>query len=187
MPVRTIFRETALEAYRRGAEKDVIPRLVSRPIVWCRWLLLAVLVGAAALAWVVWVPTYLTASGVVVGPEDARAYGAQTAVVLVVPRDSVNGVRVGRPVRLELESSGTVAQGAVAAVEPGVVTPETARRRHPALGPDLVPQPSVVVVVRLQNTEPSGFAAGSRVTGQVETGAQRLIALLPSLPSRPAG
>ena len=187
MPERTIFRPTAVEAYRRGTEKDVIPRMVSRPVTVCRWLLLALLVATAALAWWVTVPAYVDASGVIVGPGDAPPLGAQTAAVLLLPPDGAAQVRVGRPVHLETGSSGTDAQGVVAAVERGVLTPEEARQRYPALGPDPVPESSVVVVVRLADPHLSGSGAGTRVTAQVQAGTQRLIALLPGLPSGSAG
>ena len=187
MPERMIFRPSAIEAYRRGLEKDVIPRLVSRPVTVVRWLLLALLVAAAALGWWVTVPAYVGASGVLVGPEEARPLGAGTAAALVLPPNDAADVRVGRPVRIQMGSAGDDAQGVVTAVEPGVVTPDTARHRYRSLGPDLVTQPSVVVLVRLQGPLPSASSAGTRVTAQVEIGEQRLIALVPGLSSESAG
>ena len=197
MPERTIFRQTAVEAYRRGTEKDVIPRLVSRPIAVCRWLLLMLLVAATALAWWVTVPTYVGASGVIVGPGDAEPPGAPTAALLLLPPENAEHVRVGRPVRLQEGSAGTEAQGVdvqgvdaqgvVAAVEPGVVTSDTARQRYPVLAPGLVTQPSIIVVVRLPAPPPPGLTPGVRVTAQVQTAERRLITLLPGLPSRSAG
>jgi hypothetical protein len=189
---RTIFRQSAVEAYRRGTEKDVIPRLVARPITVCRWLLLALLVAATALASWVTIPTYVGASGVIVGPGDAEPISAQTAALLLLPPDAAREVRVGRPVRLEGGSPGAdaqagAAQGVVAAVEPGVVTSDTARQRHPALAPGLVTQPSVVVVVRLAAPPPSGVTPGIRVSAQVQTAERRLIRLLPGLRSWSAG
>jgi hypothetical protein len=207
VPERTIFRQTAVEAYRRGTEKDVIPRLVSRPITVCRWLLLALLVAATALAWWVTVPTYVGASGVIVGPGGAEPFGARTAALVLLPPDGARQVGVGRPVRLERRAPGTDGQavdargvdahgvdahrvdahGVVAAVEPGVVTSDTARQRHPALAPGLVTRPSVVVVVRLAAPPPSGLAPGSRVTAQVQIAERRLITLLPGLRSWSGG
>jgi hypothetical protein len=198
VPERTIFRQPAVEAYRRGTEKDVIPRLVSRPITVCRWLLLVLLVAATALAWWVTVPAYVGASGVIVGPGATEALGAQTAALLLMPPDRARHVRVGRPVRLEEASPGTEAQagvdaqgvdaqGVVAAIEPGTVTSATARQRHPALAPGLVMQPSVIVVVRLTAPPRSGSAPGVRVTAQVQTAERRLITLLPGLRSWSAG
>jgi hypothetical protein len=162
----------------------VIPRLITRPVTVCRWLLLALLVAAAAASWWVTVPTSVRASGVIVGPRADQSSDARTTAVLLLPPDEAVHVRVGRPVHIQLGSSGTDLPGAVAAVEPGVVTPDTARRRDPALGPDLVTQPSVVIVVQLENPPSSAPSAGTQVTGQVQTDPQRLIALLPGLASR---
>jgi hypothetical protein len=187
VPKRTIFRPTAVEAYRRGGEKDVIPRLISRPVAVGRWLLLAVLVTAATLSWAVRVPAYVGATGVLAGSGDASATSAQSTALLVLRLQDAPGVAVGRPVRLQVGGPTTVTQGEVTEVEPGVITPPEAPRRFPALGPGLVTQPSVVVVVRLADPPTSGAAAGSRVTARVQVGAQRLVALLPGLPSRSAG
>jgi len=187
VPERTIFRPTAVEAHRRGKENDVIPRLVSRPVMVCRWLLLTVLLAAAALSWTVRVPAYVSASGVLTGPGDSAPSGPPTTALLVVPREDAPRVGIGRPVRIQAGFSATVAQGDVVRVEPGVITPQEASQRYPALGPDLVTQASVVVVVRLASPPPSGSTAGSRVTAQVQDGTQRLIAFLSGLASRPAG
>jgi len=187
VPERTIFRPTAVEAHRRGMENDVIPRLVSRPVMVCRYLLLTVLLAAAALSWTVQVPAYVSASGVLTGPADSAPSGAPTTALLVLSRQDAPRVGIGRPVRIQAGFSATVVQGDVARVEPGVMNPQEARHRYPALGPDLVTQPSVVVVVRLAVPPPSGSTVGSRVTAQVQDGTQRLIAFLSGLASRSAG
>ena len=181
VPDRTIFRQTAVAAHRRGTEKDVIPRLASRSVTVCRWLLLAVLVTAAALLWMVSVPAYVSGSGVLTGP------GTPTTALLVLPQEDATRVAAGLPVRIQVGSSATVTQGEVSRVEPGVITPQEAPQRHPELGPDLVTQPSVIVVVRLAAPPPSGSTTGSRVTAQVQDGTQRLIAFLSGLASRSAG
>src|ERR671936_824668 len=70
VPEKTIFRQSAITAYKRGREKDVVPRLISWPIIACLWLLLAVFVGMGLLAWYVRVPTYVDGSGIVVAHGD---------------------------------------------------------------------------------------------------------------------
>jgi hypothetical protein len=186
VPGRVIFREDAVEAYRRVAGKDVVPRLISGPITVCRWLLVVVLVGAVALAWSVRVPTYVGAPGVLVAPGGAESFGTRTVAVLFLPPAESPSVRVGRPVRIQVGTSGTGVQGTVTVVDSDVITPETARERHPSLGPDLVTQPSVVAVVRLEDRPPAGSHGGTWVTAQVETGSQRLVAYIADLPTRSA-
>jgi hypothetical protein len=40
-----IFRESALEAHRRRAQRDLVPRVVSTPIILCSWPLLRTLLA----------------------------------------------------------------------------------------------------------------------------------------------
>ncbi len=187
MPGRPIFRETALEAYRRGTEKDFVPRFVTGPIVACRWLLLILLVGVAVLAWWVRVPTYVSAGGVIVGGGELRPAGAETAAVLFLPPEQAVPLRVGRPVYLRV-ASGASAQGTVAEVEPGVISPDEARERYPIPeGSDLITRSSVAVVVRLDRTPPAAARGGTPTTARVEIGSQRLLALVPGLGSLGGG
>lgn len=181
MPHRVIFRESAVQAYRRGTAKDIVPRLTFRPIIVCLWLLLAVLIAAAALAWSVRVPAYVSAQGTIL-PTDARAgpSGGTTEAALFLPVDQSAHVRVGRPVHAQIGSSGPSASGSVVRVEPGVIGPDTARamyRFEP--GADTVRQPWTVVIVRLEpSLRPSAYA-GSLLTARVEAGSQRLLTLFP--------
>jgi hypothetical protein len=173
VPGRRIFRDSALEAYRRRTNKDVVPRLVTGPIAACFWLLLAMLVGAALLAWAVRVPAYVPASGKL--ERDTRA-------VLFVPPDEAARVRPGQPVRGQIGSSGRYVRGAVERVATDVVGPDLARARYRfADASDVVMQPSIPVAVRLAEDLPRRAYAGSRLTAQVEVGSERLLALLPGL------
>ncbi|MTD53752.1 hypothetical protein [Amycolatopsis pithecellobii] len=187
MPARPIFRPRAIEEYRRRTEKDIVPRLVGRPIIVCAWILLVLLVGAAALAWSIRIPTYLSAPGLVVGPQELRAADAGAAAVLFLPPDQSSQVLVGRTVKMRIGSSDTYAQGAIAQVESGAISPEAARERYRVeVGSDLITEPSVVATVRLGQALPAVTYAGSRITAEVDSGSQRLLALLPGF-ARAAG
>jgi hypothetical protein len=173
VPDRPIFRESALEAYRRRTDKDVVPRLVSRPIILCSWALLATLIGAAVLAWSVRVPSYAAASGVVVGQ--------RSAVLFLAPDESAQ-VRVGRSVQMQLGSSGMQLRGTLVKLERGVIGPETARARYRLdTGSGPITEPARAVVVRLRETLPSASYGGSGLTARVQTGSQRLLGLFPAL------
>jgi hypothetical protein len=176
---RAIFRDSAIQAYRRGTTKDIVPRLTSRPAIACLWLLLAVLVAAAAVAWSVRVPAYVGAQGVILG---AGHGSGTTAAVLFLPPDQSARMRAGQPVHARIGSSGPSVLGAVARVEPGVIGPDTARARYRFQpGADLVRQPWRVVIVRLRQPLAPAAYGGSVLTAQVETGSQRLLALFPGL------
>jgi hypothetical protein len=184
VPDRTIFRQAALEAYRRGKEKDVVPRLISWPIIVCCWLLLGVLMAAGLLAWYVQVPTYVDGSGVILAPGAMRQpAGGATGAVVFLPADQATRVRVGLPVHGQLSSVGAYVQGTIATVEPGITSPDAARKRYrlDGVGPVLITQPSTVVIVRLGTSLPATAYAGSLVIAKVELGSQRLLALFPGL------
>ena len=55
------------------------------------------------------------------------------------------------------------------------------RYRLDGLGAVLITQPSIVLIIRLSTTLPASAYTGSLCTAKVETGSQRLLALLPGL------
>ena len=167
MAARQIFRETAVEAYRRRAEKDVVPRLVSRPVIVALWALVITLAGTAVMAWLVRVPTYADASGVVLGQ--------RTAVLFLAPRETTD-LRVGRPVEMQIGSSGTHVHGAVAKADPGAIGPDAASERYGLpRESEVITEPSRVVLVRVDRLLPTRTYRGSRLTARVQTGSQRLL------------
>jgi hypothetical protein len=173
VPARTIFRESAIEAYRRRTERDIVPRVVPGPVIACFWLLLVTLMGAVLLAWSLRVPTYAGASGVVV---------REDAAVLFLPADDAAALRTGRTVRGQIGSSGRSVEGSVAKVDARLIGPDTAQRRYrPQGGAALITQPSSVLIVRLADALPAETYAGSRLTARVQTGSQRLLGLLPGV------
>jgi hypothetical protein len=172
VPTRPIFRESAVEAHRRRAGKDVVPRLASRPVTVAMWALIATLAGAAVVAWSVRVPTYVPAAGVVLGH--------RTAVVFAAP-DDLARMRVGGPVQVQIGSAGTHVRGALARTVPGVIGPDAARKRYGlSVAPDLVTEPVSVAIVRLGARLPATYR-GSRLSAQMKTGSERLLELFPGL------
>jgi hypothetical protein len=184
VPEHTIFRQSALMAYRRGREKDVVPRLISWPIIVCFWLLLAVFIAAGFLAWDVQVPTYVDGSGIILaqGEMFQLDYGEMQPAVFLPPDQSMH-MRVGLPADVQIGSAGVHVRGTIARVEPGITSPAAAGKRYglDSAGPLLVTQPSIVVIIRLGTTLPATAYAGSLLTAKVEVGSQRLLTLLPGL------
>jgi hypothetical protein len=183
---RTLFREGALEAYRRATGRDVLPRVTSWPVVLCSWLLLAGLLAAALLAWSVRVPSYAAGSGLVLAPEEQR--GDRSVVVLFLPPDQSAQVRPGQLAQGRIGASGPSVHGEVTTIEHDLIGPTRARARFRLdNSSDLVTQPSTVVIVRLEENLPPDTYAGSLVTAQVQTGSQPLLAFLPDLGGFPGG
>lgn len=186
MPEQTIFRQSALTAYKRGREKDVVPRLISWPIIACLWLLLGVLLAAGFLAWNVRVPTYVDGPGIILAPGDISQPGyGETPGLMFLPPDQAVHIRAGLPVDVQIGSAGVHVQGTIAKVEPGITSPDAARKRYrlDSVGALLISQPSTVVIIRLGTALPATSYAGSLLTAKIETGSQRLLALLPGLGS----
>jgi hypothetical protein len=153
----------------------------------CCWLLVAVLLAGAAVAWTVRVPTYVAASGVVAAPGD-RARGERTRVALVFAPIGAGVVRVGETVRVQIDSSETPVAGAVASVGADVVGPEALSIRHRLRAAGVLPsEPSRPVRVRLAAALPTRSYAGTRVTARIDVGSRRLLALLPGLGKLLAG
>ena len=171
MATRSIFRESAIEAYRRRSERDVVARLTSRPVLACFWILIAVLLAATVAAWSVRVPTYVAADGAIVSGSGS------TAVLFVAPARR-NRVRVGQRVHAIVGSSATSLAGTVRSVGAVLVGPAAARR-HYGLAAGLVTEPSVPVTVRFRSDVVAAKYAGTRVAARVQIGGERLLALFP--------
>lgn len=173
MASRTIFRESALEAYRRAAGRDVLPRLTTWPVVLCSWLLLAALLAAVVLAWSVRLPSYVAGTGVVVASDQPQR---GTVVALFLPPEQSARVRPGQLVQGQIGEAGPSVRGEVATVEPGLIGPSHARERfHLDSSSELVTEPSSVVLVRLNEDLPQDADAGSHVAAQVLTGSRPLL------------
>jgi hypothetical protein len=179
-----MFRQSAITAYKRSKEKAVVPRLISWPIIVCLWFLLGVLLTAGFIAWYVQVPTYVDGSGIILARGDTLqpAYGEMVAVVFLPP-DQSQHMRVGLPVDVQIGSAGVLVQGTIAKVEPGLTSPDAARKRYrlDSAGALLITQPSIAVIIRLGRALPVTSYAGSLLTAKIEIGSQRLLALLPGL------
>ena len=183
MPEKTIFRQSAIMAYKRSREKDVLPRLISWPIIICLWLLLGVFLAAGFFAWYAQVPTYASGSGIILARGDMLqpAYGEMVAIVFLPPSQSTR-IRVGLPIDIQFGSAGrhVHVHSTIDQVEPGVIGPDAARQRYGLDGVStlLITQPSIVAIIKLGTALPTTANAGSLLTARVETGSQRLLTLL---------
>ena len=181
---RTIFRQSAILAYRQSHDKDVVLRLISWPIVACLWTLLGFFVVAGFLTWYVKVPVYLSGAGVIpiLGDVPQADTGEPTAIVFLHPEQAAQ-VRVGQPADVQIGSMDEQVRGTIAAIEPGIMSPAAIRSRYRLddAGASLVTQPAAVAMVRLDSALPTPTYAGSLVTARLAVGSQRLLALLPGL------
>lgn len=184
MSDRPLFRQRAILAYRRGTGKDVVPHLISWPIIVCLWLLLGMCITAGFFSWYIRIPTFVEGSGIIAAQGDLLQPASRdlVAVVFLSPDQSAH-LRVGLPTDLQIGSAGMHVRGTIANVEPGIVSPYAARKRYQldGAGALLITQPSIVVIVRLRATLQETTYAGTIVAARVEIGSQRLLTLVPGL------
>ncbi|HEX5533996.1 MAG TPA: hypothetical protein VFX33_09680 [Actinomycetales bacterium] len=177
MANRSIFRESALEAYRRSTTHDVLPRLTSWPLIAFAWVMLGGLLAAAVLAWSLRVPAFVDVSGVVLDPEHRAGLAQEGGAALFVPEQQQSRVRPGQ--MLHGDIGGTAVQGVVVTVQPQLIGPYAARQRF-GLPTDsnAVDKPAAAVIVRLAPAPPASYD-GSRMSGRIQVGSQRLLSFVP--------
>src|SRR5579859_1332813 len=74
---RTIFRESAIERYKKGQEHTVLLQLATPPVIAFLWIMLLLFLGAGALAWFVQVPVTITGQGIIIAQGTTRASSEQ--------------------------------------------------------------------------------------------------------------
>ncbi|HEY7420164.1 MAG TPA: hypothetical protein VH593_33615, partial [Ktedonobacteraceae bacterium] len=146
---RSIFRERAIQHYRRGHDKDILPRFLAPPVFLGLWIVLSLCLVIGWLAWTIHVPVFSPALGTVVGSgqaEDARA-------ILFAPPDQLHAIHPGEPVQLQFGSTGPLLF-TITTVAPTLLSPEEARQRYHLEGALslLVTAPSVVMEVALNTS-----------------------------------
>jgi hypothetical protein len=169
----TIFRERAIQSYRRSREKHVLPRFVAPPVFLGLWMVLSLCLVAGWLAWNIRVPVYLAGSGLVVSGE--------AQVVLFISADQQQSVHPGEPVQVQLGRSGPLLQRTITTVVPTVLSPEQARQDYHLDGALalLVTAPTIAVMVALDPGSTFAGYAGSLVSAKVQVGDESLLSFVP--------
>jgi hypothetical protein len=181
---RSIFRKSAWQQYVQRRERAELPRYVTPPVFALFWTLLALLFILGSVAWGSEVPIYTTVPAILrengaVSALQSNGYTGLVAVVFL-PADRPLTLHPGLPVHLQIGTVGPQATGTLILVEPGVLSPQQARQRYGLDSSEglLITQPSSVVIASISSPLPRQMYTGSIVTAQVQTGSQRLLALL---------
>jgi hypothetical protein len=174
MPRRAIFRERAIEHYRQGRDRDILPRFVTPPVFLGLWIVLGLCLIAGWLAWNIRVPVYVAGSGVV-------TFSGETQAVLFLAADQQQSIHTGEPVQVQIGQSGPHLLRTITAVASTLLSPEEARQRYHLDGTLalLVTAPSVVITVALDASMPLSAYAGSIVSAQVQVGDVRILSYVP--------
>lgn len=180
-PRRSIFRERAMKHYIQRQEKDVLPRLVSPPVFVYFWILLGLLGIAACVAWCGQVPTYVAGSGVLLAQQVPSSSKQPEGLVLIfLPANHPLQLQIGFPVQLRIDATGLHVSGQIEKLEPGIVSPQEARRRYAlnASVAGVITQPSRVLIARIETLLSTSLYAGSIMSAQVQSGYRSVFSLL---------
>ncbi len=177
---RPIYRSKALQAYAQQRQKTVLPRFVAPPVFLLCWILLALLASATIVAWLAKVPSYMSASGVVLAGQSGNA---EAVAVIFVPAGSATTVHAGQAIQIQIGTTGPQLSSIVAAVDPALISPQAARQQYGLSDAtaQTITQPSYVVTIPLGPHIPVQTYAGSLVHAQIQVGTRSVLSLLPVL------
>lgn len=176
-----IFREDAYKRYLQRQEQGVILRLVAPPTWIFAWLLLLLFLGAALLAWIVRVPTFMTGQGILIEQEASGEEGHHVVAVLFLTPNQQVYMRPGQPVELRVGPTATLLHGVVDHVDTHVESPLVIRARFNLQGENsqLVTGPSTTVRVRIEATDTINLYVGSAFSARIQVGSRSVLSLLP--------
>ncbi|SRR6266567_5369982 len=179
-----IFRANALKHYMQSGEKTALPRFINLPTALLLWLLLALLLLEGALAWSNEIPMYISVQGIILRadqPYASAGHGDALALVFLAP-GNMHTLHPGLPVRVHIGQAGPPVSSEIVQIEPGIISPFEACQRY-QLGDNcaqLVPQPSIAVLVRMKGLSATTYA-GSQLIAEIQVGSQRIITLIPGV------
>ena len=161
-----------MQHYAQSRDKDVLPRFVSPPVFLFLWMVLSLCLVLGWLACNIYIPVYTSAIGTIMGGRSS----AGTQAVLFVPANQQHVVHAGEPVLLQIGSTDSRLLRTVTSVTATPLSPEQIRQRYHLDGGTslLVTQPSVILMVALDEHISATSYGGSIVHAQVQVGAQSL-------------
>ncbi len=173
----SIFRKDALEKYFQKRERDKILRLVSPPMFVFLWILLLFSLGVSVLAWTLQEPITIQGEGVVVQQGAGTGKAEQKImVVLLLPPDQQEYVKVGQPVRIAITSSNITFNSIIGQVAPGIMSPVAINAMLNAQGVSLAQSLSGPALVAAAPVEPESeaqtYLLGSRCQIRVQIGSR---------------
>ncbi len=188
---RSIFRRRAIEKHAQRRELQVMLRLVSPPMFTFLWVLLLLTVSAGVLTSFIQEPVVIEGKGIVVQRKAANAKSAPDIVVLLLlPTDKQNSLKVWQPVTISIASTNITFTSTVEKVE-GVMSPNEISTGANLSVPlaQTVAGPSTVATAHVEPMSLAKTYLGSQCQAQVQIGSESALTLLPgyvNLPDVPA-
>lgn len=182
------FRVKAVQHYAQSREKMVVPKFISLGVVPYFWILICLLMAGLVATWVIEIPIYTPALGLVIDGNRFPEVGDQVALVVFVPSESHPALHEGQDVLIQFVQDGGRISRTVAAILPEVYSPAMTRQRFD-LPEDLVAlidRPMHIAIVRVEPI-PGSFLlpadADSVYRVDLRVDSLRLITLLPGVGS----
>lgn len=177
--VRPIFRDAAIKYYMQSRERSVLPRFISPPVFALLWIFFALCIITGILSWNIQIPTYVSSTGFVIGPDQSVATvgQGQTSVILFIPASSFTLLKDGQTVQIQFPGGGPQVTRRVAELDP-VLSPADVLKRF---GLPLTMAPAGLAVVSLGPTSSWRIYLKSLVSAQIRVGSSRVLSFIPGL------
>lgn len=179
---RPLFREHALQKYMQRRENDVLPRIVSPPVFICVWIIFGLVVASGLMAWLERVPVYVNGSGVVLttGKNPNSSQNIVDALVFI-PVTASGQIRTGIHGKTQFRESGAYFDSTITSFELSELSPAAIQKYYQlsCSAAQKVVEPSIVVHISVMVPMNNPIFKGTSLQAQLQTGSQRVLALLP--------
>lgn len=177
MAQHPLFRSEAIKHALRQQERQVLPVFTRLPVIIFIWLLVLLAIGTGYVAWDNQIPVYTNSSGIILAQQD-QVYPQHdiAEVALFLPANQVTRVQRGQTLLVDISGTQLEVSGTVVRVSTQTLSPLALNARY-GHGIKVVMKPSYVVIAELPELAAATFE-GSTVSANIQTGSQRILALL---------
>jgi hypothetical protein len=178
---KSIFRSKALRSYSDREQQPTSSTLVTPRSLYLLWALLVLVVFFGVTTWLTEIPVYTRAVAVATNADASpNETTASTIIVIFVPADQLNKLRVGQNVVFKLNAAPHNFIAEIFAVESEVLSPEDAQKRFgPGIQFSNIVEPKAVALARLVSSPSSASLLdyGSSIDAWIQTDSKSVLSL----------
>lgn len=181
---RSIFRSKALQSYSGREQQSVSNTLATPRSLYLLWALLSLVVSFGVITWLKEIPVFTPAVAVSTHTHALqRDTAASTRILLLLPGDQLNRLRVGQNVVLKLHATPRRLMAKIYAVEPEVLSQQAAQERFDS-GIRFQDAGKAQAVAWARLVSPASCAAllnhgGTAIDAWVQTDSEPVLSLFP--------
>jgi hypothetical protein len=166
----------------------VVPKFISLRVVPYSWILISLLITGLVITWMIEIPVYTSALGLVIDGSRFPEVGDPMALAVFVSSEGHPELHEGQDVLVQFVQDGERISRTVATVMPEVLSPAMARQRLnlPEASAALIDRSAHIAIVRVQPIPDDLLPladAGRVFRVDLRAGSLRLITLLPGIGS----